>query len=95
MIIKLFGVSNSDRDKEIESLRSELDDMNLELRRRGTEINDLQHEISIYKNYKKILERHVHKVLSELRKAKIEGRELSHYMVKRELKKIVNRRFFR
>ncbi len=82
-------------EKEHEKTQSKLDKMTEKHKQRGIQINDLNRQIAKQKRYTQTLDHHVMKALGELKQAQSEKREVSAYAIKRELKKITNRRFFK
>jgi hypothetical protein len=78
--------------KEHEKTKSKLDKMAEKHKQRGIQINEMSKQISMQKRYTQTLDKHAMKALGELKQAQHEGREVSAYAIKRELK-IINRRF--
>ena len=79
--------------KEHERTRSKLDKLSEKYANRGREIEQLRREVATKKRNIKALDKHVLNVLGELKQAQKEGRQIRPYEIKRELKKVVNRRY--
>ena len=79
--------------KEHEKTRAKLDKLSEKYANRGQEIEQLRREVATKKRNIKALDKHVLNVLGELKRAQKEGRQIRPYEIKRELKKVVNRRY--
>jgi len=80
-------------EKEHEKTKSKLDKLSEKYAHRGLEIEKLRREVATKKRNIKALDKHVLNVLGELKQAQKEDREIRPYEIKRELKKVVNRRY--
>jgi len=89
----LRGFDVEAEKKEHEKTQSKLDKLTEKYANRGREIEQLRREVATKKRNIKALDKHVLNVLGELKQAQKEGREIRPYEIKRELKKVVNRRY--
>jgi len=89
------SIDVSESKKQHEKTKSELDAVTKKMKERGVLINELSNKIGVQNEYAKTLDKYVNIALSELNRAKKEDRPVSPYAVRRPLKKIINRRFFK
>jgi chromosome segregation ATPase len=89
--IRSFDVESE--KKEHGKTQSKLDKLSEKYANRGREIEQLKREVATKKRNIKALDKHVLNVLGELKQAQKEGRQIRPYEIKRELKKVVNRRY--